>query len=188
MWYRNGTHSAWFRIIWCWKCLRQKLFLIYCPSLLSEDISVCIPEGHSKQNHRNTANKLFGPVFVYRKEHNIMGFFACLTKRITAFPKNGLFTISPVLLLHFTWLLCFLNRMKGWETISVCTGFGRLGLANQSWSLMLSLTFQASQMSWSMLGMDTTARLEDRLLIYVVENVQSCDRECHASAYFIKYV
>lgn len=133
-------------------------------------------------------HKLFGPVFVYRKEHNIMGFFACLTKRITAFPKNGLFTISPVLLLRFTWLLCFLNRMKGWETISVCTGFGRLGLASQSWSLMLSLTFQASQMSWSMLGMDTTARLEDRLLIYVVENVQSCDRECHASAYFIKYV
>lgn len=69
-----------------------------------------------------------------------------------------------------------MKRVKRRETIYIFISFERFGLAEQHWSLMLSLTFQLSQVPQNILGMNMTARLEGRLPSYSIENVQSCDR------------
>lgn len=74
-----------------------------------------------------------GPAFVYMKEHNIKGVFACLTKRKTTSPENGLFTISPVLFLCCSWLLGFLNRK--WRRVK---GLGNHLCLHQFWKICFS--------------------------------------------------
>lgn len=123
----------------------------------------------------NTANKTreiqqaqtIWSVFVYRKEHNnIRGFLPAWLKD-NYFSKKWLSQYIPRTLTLRQLITLFseqeMKRVRGWETIYVCTGFERFGLAEQYWNLMLSLTFKA--LKRSMLGMDTTTRLEGRLLI-----------------------
>lgn len=71
-----------------------------------------------------------------------------------------------------------MKRAKGRKTIYFFISFERFGLAEQHWSLMLSLTFQPPQVPRNILEVEMTARLEGKLPSYRVENVQSCDRGC----------